>query len=306
MFLSFKDWFYSPILIELGPLVIVKYAFMIMLGIVGATIMGLKECEKLGIKKDDVLDGLLYIVPIAILGTRLWYCIFEWEHYKNNLISILYIWEGGLAIHGGIITAIICVYFYCKKRKIDLFCVFDMLAPGFLIGQIFGRWGNFFNTEAHGPIVGGGTLLPSEQKAFLKSRLIPEFVIDNMAKTTNGTGYLASLNGEILGYYHPTFFYESMWNVAGLIMMFILRRTKKTRTGELLSLYLVWYSIGRFMIESLRTDSLYFELFGFEIRTAQATSIALIILGVLLFVFIRFIRKNKYYYQVLEENKNVL
>ncbi len=303
MFLSFVDWFYSPNFIEIGDFKIAKYAIMIMMGIVFAIIMGVRECKRVGIKLDDLYDGILYIVPLSIIGARLYYVIFEWSSYKDNLLKIFYIWEGGLAIHGAFLTAIICAIIYCKIRKIDIYKVVDLIAPGFLIGQIFGRWGNFFNVEAYGPVVGKGALTAVEQNAWLKGHLVPNFVVKNMAISTGGEGYLDSIGETILGYYHPTFFYESCWNIIGLIIIFILRRTRLTRSGELLSVYLIWYSIGRFFIESMRQDSLYIKMFGQEFRQAQVISVGLIIVGIIFFVYVRFFKKTKFYHEILTEKK---
>ncbi|MCK5762089.1 MAG: prolipoprotein diacylglyceryl transferase, partial [Candidatus Izimaplasma sp.] len=227
---------------------------------------------------------------------RLWYVIFEWEQYRYDLIKIISITDGGLAIHGGVITAFISVYFYSKYKKIDFLRTFDIVAPGFLIAQAFGRWGNFFNQEAHGGVIGGMTtgnpvLSLDNQRAFLSDTLhLPNFITNNM--------YLYGPDG--LNYYHPTFLYESVWNITGFIIMILLRRTKLIRSGDLLPIYLIWYSIGRFFIEAMRTDSLYIGSTG--LRTAQITSLLLIALGIVFMVVNHVVLKTKHYYKVLEEN----
>ncbi|MFK5883159.1 MAG: prolipoprotein diacylglyceryl transferase, partial [Candidatus Izemoplasma sp.] len=138
----------SNIVIEFGSFVWYKYSLMILLGIVVATLLGIKEGKKLGINTEVILDGILIILPLSILGARLWYVLFEWERYQFDIIKIVSVQDGGLAIHGGIFVAFISAYFYTKYKNIDIFRVFDIMAPGFIIAQAFGRWGNFFNQEA--------------------------------------------------------------------------------------------------------------------------------------------------------------
>ena len=286
----------SNVFLDLGIITWYKYSVMILIGIIIALILGIKEGKKLGISVNDILDGVIIIVPLSIVGTRLWYVIFEWEQYRYDLIKIISITDGGLAIHGGVITAFISVYFYSKYKKIDFLRTFDIVAPGFLIAQAFGRWGNFFNQEAHGGVIGGMTtgnpvLSLDNQRAFLSDTLhLPNFITNNM--------YLYGPDG--LNYYHPTFLYESVWNITGFIIMILLRRTKLIRSGDLLPIYLIWYSIGRFFIEAMRTDSLYIGSTG--LRTAQITSLLLIALGIVFMVVNHVVLKTKHYYKVLEEN----
>ena len=171
------------------------------------------------------------------------------------------------------------------------------MAPGFLIAQAMGRWGNFFNQEAHGGVIGGTLngdpiLSLDDQRSFLSSTLhLPKFITDNM--------YLYGPDG--LNYYHPTFLYESLWNIGGFIIMLVLRRTKLIRTGDMLAIYLVWYSVGRFFIEAMRTDSLYIGNTG--LRTAQIISIIMIVAGIVLAVLIRTVFKEMRYFDALEEVK---
>lgn len=296
----------DPVFLEIGNFAWQKYSVMIMLGLLTAIILGLIEGKKLGIIADDILDGVLIIVPLSIVGTRLWYVIFEFQNrylpdfqedgFFAGLYSIINITDGGLAIHGGFITAFISAYFFTKKKGINLFSAFDIMAPGFLIAQAFGRWGNFFNQEAHGGVIGGvdavgnSVLSLDEQRAFLSETLrLPDFITNQM--------YLNGPDG--LEYYHPTFFYESMWNLAGFVIMLILRRTKLIRRGDLLPVYLIWYSVGRFFIEAMRTDSLYIG--NTTIRTAQVISVIMIMGGIALLVLTRKVWPQKYYHEVLAE-----
>ena len=245
------------------------YALAIITGIGVAYFYANHIAKKIGFNENNLFDGFIIGVVVGVVGARLWYVIFEWDQYKNNLLEIVTEFRG-LAIHGAVITAGIFAYFFCKRKKEDILVLGEMLFPGFLIGQIFGRWGNFFNKEAHGGPI--GTLV--EGRAFLEKLPIPRFVVDQMY-----------INGN---YMHPTFLYESFWNFIGLVLIIVLRnKTKKYWYGDAISFYLVWYGIGRFFIESIRTDALTFELFGTIFRTAQVTSILMIIIGLVLFILRR-------------------
>lgn len=297
-----------PSTLDLGPISIPLYGFLIMLGIVSALLLGLREGQKIGVSSDHILDGLLIILPIALLGTRLWYVAFEWDQFKDYLPSIIGIQPdgsfsglSGLAIHGGFFAAVIATYVYAKKRSMDLFKALDLLAPGFLIAQAFGRWGNFFNQEAHGGVIGGLTesgtvaLTWDAQRAFLSDTLrLPTFIVDNMFLVPKTGG-----NGR--NYYHPTFLYESVWNLTGFIIILILRRTKLVRSGDMIGFYFVWYGIGRFFIEGLRTDSLYVGSTG--LRTAQVVSIIMVLAGIIFIIFNHIKIKRKHYYEILKENE---
>ncbi len=262
------------------------YAICILIGIMVAVYVGIREAKKLGVNPDIVFNGAIIGVVVSIIGARLYYVIFEWDYYKNDLLSIFKINEGGLAIHGGIIAALIFVYFYTKYTKISLIKTMDYVAPSFLIGQIFGRWGNFFNQEAHGGKVSVN---------FLKNTLhLPDFIVNNM--------YFSDGLSSDLYYWHPTFLYESLWNLAGLIAMLIVRRKKVLKLGDLMPIYLIWYSIGRFFIEGMRTDSL---MIG-SLKQNQVISIILIIVGVALLILKRIFMKDlDYYVNYFVEEENI-
>jgi len=284
------------VLFSIGPIEVYMYSFMIMLGILAALFLGLKEGKRLGIKSDYIIDGLIIILPLAIIGTRLWYVAFQWDEFRDDLGRIFNIRSGGLAIHGGFVVAVIAAYVYCRIRKLDILKVVDLIAPGFLVAQAFGRWGNFFNQEAHGGVVGGmdngsPNLSLDEQRAFLSETLrIPDFIVNNM--------YFPAEYGT--QYYHPTFLYESLWNLVGLGAILILRRTRFVRKGDMIAVYLVWYSVGRFFIEFMRTDALYIGDTG--IRIAQLTSILMILLGIGFALFNHLVLRSKHYAKVLEED----
>ena len=243
------------VLFSIGPITIYWYSFLIMLSVLIGYYFSSREAEKNGLSKKFVSDLVFYLVIIAILGARTYYVIFNFGVFKNNLIDIIKIWEGGLAIYGAVISSIIFIIYYSKKKEKNPLLVIDTLTPYLILGQAIGRWGNFFNKEAHGSI----TTLGHLQKLHL-----PNFIIKGM--------YIDGL------YYIPTFLYESIWCVIGFILLLILRKkTKYRHHGMLLFTYFIWYGIGRFLIEGLRTDSLYFLSF----RVSQIVSIVLILVGII-------------------------
>lgn len=244
----------------LGPIPVHWYGVFIGLGIVLALFLAMREGERRGLDKEIFADLLLWAIPAAIVGARLYYVAFEWEHYSQNLGDIVKIWEGGLAIHGGLIGAIITGYIFTKVKKVSFWQLADIAAPSIILGQAIGRWGNFINQEAHGGEV---------SRAFLESLYLPEFIINQMY--INGT------------YYHPTFLYESLWNFAGVIILILLRRAN-LRRGEIFLTYVIWYSVGRYFIEGMRTDSL---MLTETLRIAQTISVALVIGAVALIIFRR-------------------
>ncbi len=245
--------------LELGPLTIYWYGVLIGLGVILGYIVATRETVKRGLPKDTFADLLLYALPIAILSARLYYVIFRWEDYVDNPIKVFFIWEGGLAIHGGVIGGVATAIVFCKKRNLPIWKILDITAPSLLIGQAIGRWGNFMNQEVYGTEV---------SRQFLEGLMLPRFIIDQMY--INGT------------YYHPTFLYESLWNLLGLAVLLYLRRVN-LRQGEIFLSYLIWYSVGRFFIEGMRLDNL---LVG-GMRTAQIVSIVLIVGAVVLWIYRR-------------------
>jgi phosphatidylglycerol:prolipoprotein diacylglycerol transferase len=195
-----------------------------------------REGRRFKIVPDFFMDLLLIGVPSAIIGARIYYVAFKWEDYRDNLSEIFMIWHGGIAIYGALIGAIIAALIYVRSKGYTFWRIADICAPGLIVGQMIGRWGNFMNQEAHGGPV-------TEQ--FLRGTLhLPNFIVDAML-----------INGQ---YYHPTFLYESLWNLLGLLFLFWLRRRPGLRAGELFISYFIWYSVGRFFVEGLRTDSLSF------------------------------------------------
>ena len=220
-----------PRSISLGPLNIYFYGIIIACGLVLAVLYCMNRSKEFGIQEDDILDGVLWVTPFAICCARAYYCIFAWHEYAADPISVLYIWNGGLAIYGGVIGALIGVSVLCKLKKIKLPAMLDLVLLGFLIGQSIGRWGNFMNREAFGA--------PTD--SFLRM------------------GLYNTLTGQT-EYYHPTFLYESAWNLCGFVLLHFLSKRRKY-DGQIALCYAAWYGLGRCIIEGLRMDSLYWGSF---------------------------------------------
>ena len=216
---------------SIGPLEIHLYGVIIALGLLLAVLYACRRSKAFGIKDDDILDGVLWVTPFSILCARLYYCIFSWEQYASDPVSILYIWEGGLAIYGGVLGALIGVAVFCRYKKIKVTALLDLVSLGFLNGQCLGRWGNFFNREAFG----------AETDSFLRM------------------GLFNPVTG-VTTYHHPTFLYESLWNLAGFLLLHFLSKKRKY-DGQIALGYVAWYGLGRAFIEGLRTDSLYWGPF---------------------------------------------
>ncbi|MGN0980078.1 MAG: prolipoprotein diacylglyceryl transferase [Candidatus Avoscillospira sp.] len=234
------------------------YGIIIAAGFILAVAYALVRCGQFGLTEDNILDMLFITVPVAIICARLYYCIFYWDLYRDNPVSMLYIWEGGLAIYGGVIGAAVSVVLFCKCKKLPAGPMLDIGGLGLLIGQLIGRWGNFINREAHGSVT----------DSFLKMGL------ENAA-------------GQVV-YYHPTFLYESVWNLVGFVLLHFYSKRRKF-DGEVFCLYVAWYGLGRAWIEGLRTDSLY--LFGTGIRVSQLLAVVSCVVAVALIAFIRIRRK---------------
>ena len=229
--------------LDLGPVSIHLYGLIIATGLLLAVLYGCRRCSQFGILEDTLTDGVLWVTPFAFLCARLYYCIFYWEQggYAANPLSILYVWEGGLAIYGGVIGAILGIIVFCKVKKISIGAVLDIVALGFLIGQAMGRWGNFFNREAFG----------AETDSFLRMGLY------NVV-----TG--------VTEYHHPTFLYESVWNLVGFVALHFLSK-RRQYDGQVALGYAAWYGLGRVFIEGLRTDSLYIGAFRVSQLVAAAS-----------------------------------
>lgn len=247
----------EKVALDLGSIQIYWYSIFIFIGMLVACFLIYKEAKKRGIEEDFLVNLTFNTIIIGIIGARLYYVLFNFSYYLDNPVEIFQIWNGGLAIHGGIIAGLLFIIYYCKKHEVSLWKILDIIVVGLIIAQAIGRWGNFFNSEAYGPIT---------TAAHLKSLGIPQFIIDGMY---------------ILGEYRqPTFFYESVWCLFGFLAMLIIRQYKYLKIGQLTSFYLIWYGIIRFIIEAMRTDSL---MLG-PLKMAQLVSLVFIVSGIIIFI----------------------
>lgn len=234
------------------------YGIIIATGFMLAFLLAMKDSSKFGMNQNDIIDLMLVVTPLSIIGARLYYVAFEWSNYKNNLLEIFNTRNGGLAIYGGLLTAIIAAIIFMKKRKINVWKFFDFLIPYVALAQSIGRWGNFVNQEAHG----AATTLPWRMEIFDPARMQRVAV-------------------------HPTFLYESLWNL-GLFFFLIWFRKKKKHQGEVFTLYLALYGFARFFIEGMRTDSLYLG----SLRISQILAGVFFVVFVAIF-FVRRYRSSK-------------
>ena len=252
----------NPIAFNLFGIDIMWYAIIIVSAIVLVSWLASKEAVKVGLREDDVVDLMLWALPISIVGARLYYVLFELDYYIENPGQILAIRSGGLAIYGGLIAGGLVVYFFTRHRFISTWKFLDVAAPSVILAQGIGRWGNFMNHEAYGEVV---------SRNFLESLHLPKFIIENMY-----------IDGE---YRQPTFLYESVWNVLGFVVLILLRRKPNfLKEGEVALVYVIWYSLGRFFIEGMRTDSLWI---GDVIRVSQMLSGLLFIGAIGLLIYRR-------------------
>ena len=234
----------NPIAFKIGPFSIRWYAICIVTGLILAVYLAMKEAPRKKIIPDDILDFILVAFPLSIVGARIYYVIFDWNYYAKNPAEIFAIWHGGIAIYGGLITGAIVLYL-------------DIAVPGVMIAQSLGRWGNFFNQEAYGAIVKRLDYLPS----FIRNQMY--------------------IDGH---YRQPTFLYESVWNLLGFALVMVARRKKNfLKRGEMTGFYLIWYGIGRMVIEGMRTDSLMFA----GLRVSQWLSAVLVVAGIILIIYQR-------------------
>lgn len=230
---------------------IMWYGILMAVGMILGTLIAIKEAKRVGIKEDYVLDLAIFAIPIGLFGARLYYVIFNWEYYSQNISQILNFRGGGMAIHGALIGGILTGYVFTKIRKIDFFKMADAVILGMPLAQSIGRWGNFINQEAHG----GPTNLPWG------------IMVDGVKV-------------------HPTFLYESVWDLAIFIFLLVFRKKKKYE-GQVIVYYIILYSLGRFFIEGLRTDSL---MIG-SLKMAQVISLVGIIGGIISHIYL--IKKNR-------------
>ncbi|MBU1143301.1 MAG: prolipoprotein diacylglyceryl transferase [Firmicutes bacterium] len=277
--------FYNPVAIDFGFAQIAWYAVFILTGISIGAYLAYLEFKKVGWNTDLLFDALLIAVPLSIIGSRLYYVIFDPNPNYSNFIDVININNGGLSIHGAVITAFIFVIIFTKRKKLNFWLLADILAIGFFVGQIIGRWGNFMNAEAYGPVIESQFIL----------NILPDFIKNQMN---------IGLRGEI---YHPTFLYEGIWNFFGLVFLLIARRKRWFKVGDMFGLYLIWYGLGRgAIIEPLRTggdpgDAL--RMFGLPANIIL--SLTLFMLGGAAIIIVKKIiyKDQKYYVDMLVENQ---
>lgn len=255
----------NPIAFTLFGFEVRYYSLFILLGVGLAYFLIIREAKRFEISTDFVFNMFFWTLIFGIIGARLYYVVFNWEYFGSHVGEIWQIWQGGLAIHGGILFGLISIALYTKKNNIRTLKILDMTVVPLILAQAIGRWGNFFNSEAYGV---------ATTVRHLQELHIPEFIINGM-----------NINGIT---YTPTFFYESIFCAIGFIILLIVRRLKYVKVGQLSGLYLIWYGVVRFFIEASRTDSLTF--FGFKM--AQIVSIIMVIIGIVLIIL--GFKKSKY------------
>ncbi|MBQ8681856.1 MAG: prolipoprotein diacylglyceryl transferase [Bacilli bacterium] len=243
----------NRVFIQLGPLTIYWYSVLILVAVLIGYNIIVNYCKKLGYQTSNIIDMLFSLVIWAIVGARLYYVIFNFSAYEDNLLGIFMLWEGGLAIYGAIIAGVLYIAYYCVKKKLNFIKMLDIFSLSLLLGQAIGRWGNFFNSEAYGGIT---------TYEALKSFMIPEFIIQGMY-----------IDG---AYRQPTFLYESLWCLIGVFILMWIRKKYSNIVGKQICFYLIWYGVGRFFIEGLRSDSLYLG----DFRISQIVSVIMIVIGI--------------------------
>ena len=249
----------DPVAFSLGPIQVRWYGIIIACGILLGYFIAQAALKQVGLHKDTLIDIIFYSAIVGFIVARIYFVTFQWPYYMNHLSEIPKIWHGGIAIHGGLIGGLISGIIVCKIKNLHPFQIGDIVAPSIILAQGIGRWGNFMNHEAHGGPV---------SRAFLEHLHLPDFIIRNMY-----------IEGQ---YYHPTFLYESIWDVIGFVILITLR--KRLKLGETFFGYLIWYSVGRFFVEAMRTDSL---MLTSHIRVAQLVSVVLIMISVIFVIYSR-------------------
>jgi len=261
----------NPIALRLGPIQVHWYGVIIASAVVIAVALAVQEGQKRGIRPDDIYDMILWALPFTLIAARAYYVIFQWSYYSQNPGEIIRIWDGGIAIYGGLIGAGIVVVLFCRSRFIPTWLMLDIAAPTVIMGQGIGRWGNFMNQEAFGRVT---------SLSFLQGLHLPDWIISQM--------YIQG------AYRQPTFLYESVWDLLGFVLLMVTRhRTKLYKQGDVFLAYVAWYAFGRFFTEGMRTDSL--MLFN-VIRVSQALSVVLFLGGIGLLIWRRHRYPNNRWY----------
>lgn len=251
----------NRVFVTIGSVPIYWYSILIFVAVLLGYYLAVAYSKKIHYKTGAIMDMVLALVIWAIVGARVYYVIFNFKEYQDNLLEIFMIWKGGLAIYGAVIAGILYILYYCKKKTLSFVRILDIYSLSLLLGQAIGRWGNFFNGEAYGGV--------TSYEALAKLH-VPDFIIRGMY-----------IDG---AYRVPTFLYESLWCLVGVLILMVIRKRSGNKVGKQVSFYLVWYGIGRFFIEGMRSDSLYFA--GF--RVSQVVSLGLVMIGVIGLVVVWF------------------
>ncbi len=246
----------NPVAFTLFGRGVAWYGIIIAAGFLLAALYVLRRAPSFGLNEDIVIDAMLWATPVAIICARAYYVTFNFDLYRDDPLSMLYIWEGGLAIYGGVIGALLTLAVFCKVRHVKFGALADLGAMGLLIGQIIGRWANFFNCAPYG----GEPALPW--------RMVITYSPES---------------ADLAVGYHPTFLYESLWNLLGFVLIHFYSKKHRKFRGEICLMYITWYGLGRGFIEGLRTDSLYF--FGTNMRVSQFVGFASFIVGLALLIY---------------------
>ncbi len=247
------------------------YGVFIVLGVIIGMALGIREAKRTGQNPEDYMDLLFYVLILAIIVSRLFYVAFRWDNYKNDLLSILNFREGGLSIYGVVIGGFIAAFLYTRKKKLNFLQITDTLVPSLILGQALGRWGNFFNREVFGFYTDN----------LFAMRYLVDQVYDIPASVAE---HIVNVNGASYIQVHPTFLYESAWNLLLFFFLFYWQRKKK-RHGEVSLLYFAGYGFARFFIEGIRTDRLY--LWGTNIAVAQILAVISVVGGLFAFIWLR-------------------
>lgn len=253
----------NPVIFNIGNFELRWYSVLIAIAVIIGYVLIVSESRRFKIKKEFMFNMMFWTLIFAIIGARLYYVAFNLEYYRTNILEIFQIWKGGLAIHGALLFGAITIIIYCKKYKVRVGKILDIIVPALLLGQAIGRWGNFFNSEAYGSIV--------TYQQLENIKIIPQFIIDNMF-----------INGS---YHLPMFYFESLWCLLGFFLSLFLRRRKYIKDGQLVAFYMMWYGVARFVIETFRTDALLFN----GIRVARVVSVLMFVIGLV----IQFIQSRK-------------
>ena len=253
----------NPVIFNIGNFELRWYSVLIAIAVIIGYVLIINESRRFKIKKEFMFNMMFWTLIFAIIGARLYFVAFNLEYYRTNIFEIFQIWKGGLAIHGALLFGAITIIIYCKKYKVRVGKILDIIVPALLLGQAIGRWGNFFNSEAYGSIV--------TYQQLENMKIIPQFIIDNMF-----------INGS---YHLPMFYFESLWCLLGFFLSLFLRRRKYIKDGQLVAFYMMWYGVARFVIETFRTDALLFN----GIRVARVVSVLMFVIGLI----IQFIQSRK-------------